>query len=197
MTKQENGQSAGRSPPDAVNEVSSFREELETAVLRHQSVLIRYAERMLPDRRYQAQDIVQEAFLRMRSALADGKTIRASGAWLFRVVHNLTVDLNRRENRHCKLEETMLQQTAVPTVTGQGPPAPDTAFSRNDTHQFALRALEELPPNEKQILLLKLLQGMTLREISDMTGTKIGTVHYRLTCGLKKLSARFKAAGVI
>jgi DNA-directed RNA polymerase specialized sigma24 family protein len=48
-----------------------------------------------------------------------------------------------------------------------------------------------------RVLLLRLIEGMTLREISETTGISIALVHYRVQCGLRKLSQRFRLLGVM
>ena len=76
-------------------------------------------------------------------------------------------------------------------------PGPATAFARGEAHQLAMRELQQLPEEDRQILLLKLFEELTLREISEMTGMNIGTIHYRLNRGLRALSRRFKELGAI
>ena len=171
--------------------------ELLEAVGRHQGSLIHYVRQMLPDRPDQAQDVVQVTFLRFRKALANGSPIIRPASWLYRVAHNLAVDLNRRENRHCELEEDMLQQAAISTHTVSADPEPAVAFERSERHELALRELRGLPAEDKQILLLKLFEGMTLQQISEATDTKLSTVHYRLGRGLRTLNQRLRALGVV
>ena len=50
---------------------------------------------------------------------------------------------------------------------------------------------------QRQALLLKIIQGFTLREIAEITGTSPGNVAHRLSTGLAELARRLKAAGVI
>ena len=171
--------------------------QLEEAVRRYQSPMLHYAEQMLPHRRDRAQDVVQDAFLRLRKALLNGQEILRQDAWLYRVTRNLAIDINRREGRSCQLEEGMLQDAAIMVETRTGDPGPAATFARNEAHQLAMHELQQLPEDDRQILLLKLFEGLTLREISEMTGTNIGTIHYRLNRGLRALSQRFKELGAI
>ncbi len=189
-------QSGGEHAPDAATATAAHA-ELETAVRQYQVVLIHYARQMLPDRPDQAQDVVQDAFLRLRKALLNGTRIRSTRNWLFRVAHNLTVDLNRRENRSTELQEPMIQTWTDTSGFANAPRDPGAVFSEKEARELALRELQRLPDAEKQILLLKLFERLTLREISEITGTSIATVHYRMGCGLRTLTKRFKTLGAI
>lgn len=173
------------------------RVRLEQAVGLYQARLIQYARQLLPDRSDQAKDVVQTAFIRLGQAYLDGDEVRSANSWLYRVTHNLAVDLNRRENRLCTLEDSMAQEaTSTATITAPDP-GPAEHFSRREVHELALRELRGLPRDEMQVLLLRLIEGMTLREISETTGVSIALVHYRVQCGLRKLSQRFRLLGVM
>ena len=170
---------------------------LEQAVRRFQSPLIHYVEQMLPNRPDQAQDVVQTTFLRFRKALLNGTSIRHTTSWLYRVAHNLAIDLNRREDRQCGLEESTPSGDRAALAAATSNPGPDECFRNKEARELALEELRQLSPEVKQILLLKLFAEMTLQQISDATGVSIGTVHYRLGRGLRELQQRFKALGAI
>ena len=170
---------------------------LEDAVERYQARLILYARQLLPERADQAKDIVQTAFIRLGQAYVKGDEVRSASSWLYRVTHNLAADLNRRENRLCALEDDMVQDATATATIPAPDPGPAEAFSRREVQELALHELHELPPDEKQVLLLRLIEGMTLHEISETTGASISLVHYRVQCGLRKLSQRFRLLGVM
>ena len=58
---------------------------------------------------------------------------------------------------------------------------------KKELYALALKELHKLPGDLKELLLMKHVQAMTLREISDVTGIKIGTVNYRIKQGLLQL----------
>jgi len=196
MSKAGLAKSEGAAPPGAGTETAAST-RLAEVVREYQSPLLHYAARMLPDRPDQAQDIVQETFLRFRKRVINGTVIRKPASWLYRVAHNLAVDLNRRENRNCELEEAMLPQAAHTAAAPQTIPGPAEEFDRKESNELALAELQRLPDQEKQVLLLKLIQGLTLREISEITGANIGTIHYRLNAGIRRLARRFKEVGAM
>jgi len=196
MTVQGLGHPEADAPSDS-DPTTAASGELAAAVRRFQSPLIRYVEQMLPNRPDQAQDIVQITFLQFRKSLVNGTRIRHHATWLYRVAHNFAVDLNRRENRHRELEEELVQDPAATAVTGSSDPDPAVHLGRKEINELAMKELRQLRDEDKQILLLKLFEGMTLQQISTLTGANIGTIHYRLNRGLRTLNQRFRALGVI
>lgn len=184
----------GTTPGEEVTD--QHTKALEEAVRKYQSSLIHYAEQMLPDRPDQAQDVVQNTFLRYRRALLNGKEVQHPNSWLYRVAHNLAVDLNRREGRNRQLDEDMTQ-LAEPSTVATASPGPAEMLTLSEAREIAMRELTKLPGDDRQVLLLKLIEGLTLREISEITGAKIGTIHYRLNRGLRVLKDRFKALDMI
>lgn len=170
---------------------------LEAVVREYQRPLLRYAMQLLPDRPDQAQDVVQEAFIRYRKARNNGTSVRRVSSWLYRVTHNLAVDLNRRENRLCELDETMLNGGGSCVAEMTAEMAPGATLCRREARELAVAELRRLPDEDRQVLLLKVIQGMTLREVSETTGVNINTVYYRLTRGLRTLSERLKELGAV
>jgi RNA polymerase sigma-70 factor (ECF subfamily) len=59
------------------------------------------------------------------------------------------------------------------------------------------RKLSELPPKEREALYLKIIEGKSYKEISEVTGISIGHVGYLIHHGLKRLARVLQVAGVI
>ena len=68
---------------------------------------------------------------------------------------------------------------------------------RKEARQVALRELAQLDEPCRQVILLKVVQGMTLREAAEVVGVSISTVNARLNHGLTILAQRLKRAGVV
>jgi len=166
---------------------------LEDAVRRFRGPLVRYVRHLLPNRPDQGQDVVQTTFLKFRKALLNGSPVREDAAWLYRVAHNLAIDLNRREDRHCELNDNMVQDAPAATPD----PDPTETLGREEDSRIAMGELQQLCDEDRRILILKLFENMTLQEISDMTGVGISTIHYRLNRGIRTLNARFRELGLV
>jgi RNA polymerase sigma-70 factor (ECF subfamily) len=156
----------------------------------YQSPLLRYAAQILRRQPDDAQDVVQEAFLRYYHALRAGQTIDTPNQWLHRVTHNLAIDLYRRRAKLSPLADDRPE----PADTA---PAADEAAGRQEQRTLALAELQRLPEEQRQVVLLKILRGLTLEEISEITGLKVGTVYYRLNQGLRALADRMKQLGAV
>ncbi len=173
--------------------------DLAAVVGEYETPLLRYVGRLLGWRYDEAQDVVQEVFMKLhrqvgRQGLAGIGNLRC---WLYRVAHNLAMDYGRARRRRQELEQKALSDPAVlERLQGRAPGAGVEEVARTEASQRALAAVAGLPEEQRSVVLLKLIQGLTLREISEATGMKIGTVNYRLTQGLRGLAAQLKMEGV-
>jgi RNA polymerase sigma-70 factor (ECF subfamily) len=166
---------------------------MEAIVAEFETPLLRYATRLL-NSPTAAQDVVQNTFIKLHQCWKPG--MRASAglkSWLYRVAHNEAVDAIRRESRLALLHE---RHAGDPAMT----PCPDgghCALSLSEQHAVVLSLVHTLDPREQQVLLLRLEEGLSYREISGATGRSEGNVGNLLHHAVRKLSARLKKAGVI
>ena len=68
---------------------------------------------------------------------------------------------------------------------------------RQEARQVALRELANLDESYRQVVLLKVVQEMTLRQVAEVVGVSISTVNDRLNQGLTILARRLKKAGIV
>ncbi len=106
--------------------------------------------------------------------------------WLYRVTHNEAVDMIRSEERHKRLHR---RQAADPLFCGDGlhcdPPADERVA-------MVLERLGVLALPERQVLLLRLQEGLSYEEIAGITGHSSGYVGCLLHHAVKKISASLK-----
>lgn len=157
----------------------------------YEAPLLRYVSQLVWPDVESSQDIVQETFLRLHRLIEQGKgsTVKKVNQWLFRVAHNMAMDVQRRRGRTHKVAGRLHEDPVLNPETNQSQHDARTALEHHEACEAAMRALHQLPEDEKQIISLKIIEELTLREISEITGLKIGTVHYRLTAGLQRLSS--------
>jgi RNA polymerase sigma-70 factor (ECF subfamily) len=139
--------------------------------------LLRYAERLVRNP-HAAQDVVQTVFIRY--ARLAGKRRPEPGsvrAWLYRVTHNQAVDLIRAEQRRKTLHETHAEVQAD-----------ERNNPLEERRQAVLDSVHTLGEKEKTVLLLRLEEGLSYREISQVTGLKEGHVGYLLHQAVRTLS---------
>ncbi len=174
--------------------------DLVEIIARFETPLLRYVGAML-GRDEDAQDVVQETFLSYCrfARRTDAAAVRNLSAWLFSVAHNLSQDVLRKRQRDRKAQAALTAAAAAeaaPVETAAEGDAVDRVI-RQAASERALAELRKLPEEQRQVLLLKIVQDMSLREIAKVTGLSFGNVAYRLNQGLKELARRLKEAGVL
>jgi RNA polymerase sigma-70 factor (ECF subfamily) len=130
-----------------------------------------------------AQDVVQEVFLkcwRTRTALSDVKNVRA---WIFRVGLNAAKDLQRNAWRR---RAKPFGDAAPPEIPGKTL-TPGDALENKETLERLRRALLDLRPEEKEVFLLRQNGDLTYDEIAALRRTPIGTVKTQMRAALQKL----------
>jgi RNA polymerase sigma-70 factor (ECF subfamily) len=165
----------------------------------YEMALVRYVGRLLGPDAAEVDDVVQGAFLRFHHQVQrrGRHSIGRVSSWLFRVAHNLAMDAGRRRGKHRRIQETVMNDPVMNPVEQSTASDPASVLGHREACDLAVAELDRLPVEQRTVLLLKVMQGFTLREISEVTGLKIGTVNYRLTQGLRELSRRLKQAGAI
>jgi RNA polymerase sigma factor (sigma-70 family) len=113
------------------------------------------------------------------------------------VAHNLTMDVLRRKVRR----EDEAPVSVDPAMTAQERAAEDLdalgEVIRQEARQAVLRELAQLDELYRQVVLLKIVQGMTLREVAEVAGVSLSAVNYRLNQALSILAQRLRKAGVV
>jgi RNA polymerase sigma factor (sigma-70 family) len=160
--------------------------EMEAIVAEHETQLLRYATRIVNNPTI-AQDVVQNAFIKLFKAWKPGTQPSAQmKSWLYRVTHNEAVDHIRKESRMRGHHDKQADETdACP----DGHNCPPTFESKKE---MVLSLISKLKQHEQQVILLRLDQGLSYKEISDITGRSEGNVGNILHHAVKQLSGLIK-----
>lgn len=163
-----------------------------------ESPLLNYVSRLMGSLNSEAEDFVQDTFLKFhKKVINDGwDSIDSPSNWLFRVAHNLVMDAGRKKTVEKKFKEFKVKNTATADDLEKEFNQLDMMV-REEAGKKALEALQQLPEEEKKVLLLKIVQGFTLKEISDITGEKIGKIAYRINKGLERMHSILKKSGIV
>lgn len=160
--------------------------EIEQLLAAYQGPLIRYAYRLVHDRQV-AEDVVQEAFLRfVRRPLEYGEP-RQRVAWFYRVIHNLCVDWLKRETKRSDIYERIRRDTSE----GQTP----AGVISMDRWRYLEGLLGRLNEKQKQVMLLFFEEGLSYKEIAEVTGFSMSNVGMLLHRSLKKMRDMMDAEG--
>ncbi len=134
--------------------------DLPTLVHLHSATLFRVANSLLRDRT-EAEDVVQDTFLRVLQNQTKLPAIRDLRPWLIRIAWNLALDRRRR------IRPDQADETFLAALISQSTPADQTLGEAQQMHQ-TLAALDRLPAPERQVLLLSALQELETTEIAQI-----------------------------
>jgi RNA polymerase sigma factor (sigma-70 family) len=129
-----------------------------------------------------AEDVVQEAFLRAFSAFESFRGEEAmpqhAKAWLLTIVRNTALtwlNRNRKLGAAIGFEEDL--------VPSEPSPDPEEILLISCEHEQVRQALEQLPSDFREAIVLREMEGLSYREISETIGAPLGTVMSRLSRG--------------
>lgn len=184
----------GPSDEDAIRQAQAGDPDAyRVLVERYQGRAFRLALRVLKDEDA-AQDAVQEAFLKAWNALPKFEGRARFFTWLYRLVMNQCLDQKRRDksDRHTAYEEggvveAELSEVPPPEVEGVGFAAPAAEVARKELRARLAEAIEKLPDNARETLLLREIEGLSYAEIARTLDIPKGTVMSRLHYARKQL----------
>lgn len=154
----------------------------EELLLLHQKKVYNLCLRMSanPD---DALDLSQEAFLRAWRSLGQYQFEANFSTWLFRLTSNICIDFLRRKKRR---QETSLTESYDDSDEGaelsvpDAQPGPEQQAMTNETKIELARAMEQLSPEHREILQLRVIENLQYEQIADILGVRVGTVKSRL-----------------
>ena len=140
--------------------------------------------------REDARDLVQEAFVKSYRNLKGFRQDASFHTWLYRIAMNLTIDHLRKHTRYRSAEFDEQR------VTGEGDARwttdhlnrhPGRDLERQRLYERIMNAMQELPPDQRQVVLLREIEGLSYKEIAETMDVPEGTVMSRLFYARKKL----------
>ena len=154
-------------------------ERFEAMVLPHLDAaytLARYLMRNVQD----AEDVVQDACVRALKYFGGfrGDAGASTRAWLLAIVRNTAFTALGRSGRAGR-DETTFDETQHSDSAAED--NPETAMLRGAERESLVRALNDLAPEFREVIVLRELQGFSYKEISEVAGVPIGTVMSRLS----------------
>ena len=169
---------------EQVQDGMARQRQIEAVVREYQQPLLRYATRLLRNATL-AQDAVQGALIKLaRQWQPSQRAGPQLKQWLFRVTHNEAVDLIRSEETRRKAHERCAEDA--------GSAEHQFGDVAEDRHALVLATLHVLTSGERQVVLLRLQQGMSYDEIAAVTNRPRNTVGVMLHQAVKKLSAKIR-----
>ena len=175
-------------------------------VERYQERAFRLALRILRDEE-QARDAVQDAFLKVYGALASFEGRSGFYTWLYRVVFNRCLDLQRRERARPAIhassaseesggEEALLGEGAEEGVGASRFASPESGRFDSELRVMLGEAVATLPEDARETFLFREVDGLSYAEIAEVMQVPKGTVMSRLHYARKRLREALLQAGV-
>jgi RNA polymerase sigma-70 factor (ECF subfamily) len=131
-----------------------------------------------------AEDVTQEAFVKVYAALANFRGEAEFSTWLHRIVVNIALTKKRLKKQHTEREVRYDDARAVATDTHH------EALVRKEQHLHIERALHELPTLQRAVVILRHVNGLSTKQVSDILQCSEGTVKVHLFRGLRKMRER-------
>ncbi|MBU8908806.1 RNA polymerase sigma factor SigW [Desertibacillus haloalkaliphilus] len=143
---------------------------------------------------HEAEDISQEAFLRAFSNLDSYDTKRKFSTWLFRIATNLAIDRLRKKKPDYHLEDkvtgteglTLLSQIAVDQAL------PEEEVLTHELQEWIQKEIACLPIKYRSAIILKYIEDLSLKEISEILDLPVATVKTRVHRGREALRKRLR-----
>lgn len=147
----------------------------------HQEMLVRFARRQLAERAHLGEDAVQEALVNAYRALAAGVRPENLRAWLFTIVHNCAVNINRA------------QRATEPLPAACAGRSPDTVtlIEQREWMDGLMAAISVLPDRQREALVGHTFEGRSYQELAERHSTTVSAVKtliYRARRGLSSES---------
>jgi len=136
-----------------------------------------------------AEDMAQEAFLKAYNSLSSFRGESRFSVWLYRIVSNVCLDYLRKNGKRSTVSLSVEDddgediQLELPDTSQ----SPEEVLEKKLTREAVRRGLASLPPDSRQILLLREIQGLSYEEIGEVLGLESGTVKSRIFRARKKL----------
>jgi RNA polymerase sigma-70 factor (ECF subfamily) len=170
----------------------------ELLLRRHRAPLYTFLLRMLGEKT-KAEDLAQETFLRIVKGAQEWEHRARFQTWLFTIARNLCTDHARRDRFRradsLDAEGPDGEGPMVDSVPGSDPgPARGAESAR--LRPILAKALLGLPPDQREVFLLREQAGLQFKEIADLTGANENTVKSRMRYALTGLRKALDAAGI-
>ena len=134
-----------------------------------------------------AEDVFQDTFIKVINSLKRGKYNEEGKflPWVMRIAHNLVIDHFRKNNRMPKFENN--SDFNIFSVLSDNSLNAEKGMIKDQVESDVRRLIEELPDDQKEVLMMRIYRDMSFKEISEQTGVSINTALGRMRYALINL----------
>lgn len=149
---------------------------------RYEKRLLRYIKRISSVSNEEAEDILQNSFIKIWQNLNEFDQSMSFSSWIYRIVHNETVSNWRNEKHYGKSKKVKFEENLFKHTLNEFDKKEDVEKKEFYAHEV----LDLLPLKYKSVLILKFIEGMRYQEISDVLKISEGTVATRINRAKKR-----------
>ncbi len=157
----------------------------ETLYYRYRKLLYGYLNNLCCGNHSEADEIFEETWLKVIEKAPKYRDEGKFSAWLFRISRNIFIDRLRRNRPEIPAEKSVLEAMLDKAVDSNG-------SDNGDLQQVLNQALADLPPEQREVFLLREEELLSFREIAEIQECPIGTVLSRMRYALKNLRVFLK-----
>ncbi|MBN8682147.1 MAG: sigma-70 family RNA polymerase sigma factor [Chitinophagales bacterium] len=131
-----------------------------------------------------AEDIFQEVFIKIIDTLRRGKYNHEGKfvQWAMRIAYNMCVDYHRRHKRRAHINPS--DEFDIFEVLRHGDEGADSIIMRSETHNRIRKLVDSLPPEQREVVVLRHYADMSFKEIASLTRVSINTALGRMRYAL-------------
>lgn len=175
--------------PDALlvqNYIAGNEDALAELIKRHESRIFSFIYSKISDRDI-SNDIFQDTFIKVIRTLKsnsyneEGKFL----SWVMRISHNLVVDHYRKTKKMPMFRET--EEFSIFSIMSDDSLTIENKIISDQVEMDLKKLIEELPADQKEVLVMRMYQDMSFKEISETTGVSINTALGRMRYALMNL----------
>ena len=166
--------------------VAGNEDALAKLIKRHESKIYGFIYSKIPDRDI-TNDIFQDTFIKVIKTLKsnsyneEGKFL----PWVMRISHNLVVDHYRKTKKMPMFRET--EEFSIFSIMSDDSLTIENKIISEQVEMDLKKLIEELPDDQKEVLVMRMYQDMSFKEISESTGVSINTALGRMRYALMNL----------
>ncbi|WP_310559199.1 sigma-70 family RNA polymerase sigma factor [Flavobacterium sp.] len=175
--------------PDALlvkKYVDGDENALNVLINRHQSKIFGFIYSKISDRDI-SNDIFQDTFIKVIRTLKS-KSYNEEGKflpWVMRIAHNLIIDHFRRSKKMPMFRET--EEFSIFSIMSDNSPTIENKIIQEQVEVDLRKLIDELPADQKEVLIMRMYQDMSFKEISELTGVSINTALGRMRYALMNM----------
>lgn len=168
------------------NYIEGNERALEILILRHKQRIFSFIYSKVQDRDV-ADDIFQDTFIKVINTLKMGKYNEEGKflPWTMRIAHNLVIDFFRKGNRMPTFQNT--DEFDIFSVLGDDTLSAENAMIKNQIYADVRKLVDELPEDQREVLMMRIFKDMSFKEISEQTSVSINTALGRMRYALINL----------